>query len=278
MRKLSLVALAASAALIPGAALAQHHDGGQAPMPPGVGAHHSPAGMHNPGMPHPGMNRPGMHRPGMQRPGMGHVRRFGHIPRIDRGGRLPRPWFGTQFHVQNWGMYGFPQPFAGGRWVRYYDDALLIDRDGRVHDGRYGMDWDRYGDSWGYDDRGVPVYVGDGDYEPDDEDYERSEGWERRGHREEYGREEYGRGGHGYGGRGQSGYGYGYGSYGCGCGPVVVTETVTTTAPVYETRTWYEDVVEYVDRPARAVRRHVKRPVRRAAPAPAPRPRPGERG
>jgi Ni/Co efflux regulator RcnB len=267
MRKLTLVALAASAALIPGTAFAQHHGGGAQPMPPGAGARHG--GMHHPGMPNPGMHRPGMHGPGM---GMGGPHRFSHIRRIGRGGFVPGFWFGPQFQVRNWGMYGFPAPFAGGRWVRYYDDALLIDRDGRVHDGRYGFDWDRYGDRWGYDDRGVPIYVGDGDYEPDEDDYEWADEGDRGGYREEHVRRGYGGG---YGG----GAAYGYGAYGgCGCGPVVVTETVTTTAPVVETRTWYEDVVEYVDQPRRAApRRYVKRPVRRAPPPP-PRARPGERG
>ena len=30
----------------------------------------------------------------------------------------------------------------GTRWVRYYDDAVLIDPDGRVIDTRYGIEWD----------------------------------------------------------------------------------------------------------------------------------------
>ena len=276
MRTLTLVALAASAALIPGAALAHPHEGG-APMPmPGAG----PAGHAGP-MGHAGPVRMEMRHQGqrMNPPGAGHARRFNHIRRIDRGGMLPRPWFGPQFQIRHWGMYGFPQPFAGGRWVRYYDDALLVDRDGRVHDGRYGMDWDRYGDRWGEDERGVPVYVGDGDYEPDEGDYEWAERWEREGRG---GRQmSRGHGGGGYGHGQGYGYGGGYGSaygYGaCGCGPMVVTETVTTTAPVVEMRTWYEDVVEYVDVPVRtrAPRAKAKRVYRRAAPPP---PRPGERG
>jgi histidyl-tRNA synthetase len=57
---------------------------------------------------------------------------------------------------------------------------------------------------------------------------------------------------------------------------VVITETTTTTAPVVETRTYYETVVE---RPAR---RSYSKPVyRRPAPTKTVRraaPRPGERG
>ena len=33
---------------------------------------------------------------------------------------------------------------------------LLIDRDGRVLDGRYGFDWDRYGERWAYGEDGAP--------------------------------------------------------------------------------------------------------------------------
>ena len=188
-----------------------------------------------------------------------HGRRFDHVRRIDRGGFVPHFWFGPQFMVRNWHGHGFPAPFAGGRWIRYYDDALLIDRHGRVHDGRYGWDWDRRGDRWGYDGRGVPYYVGDGDYEPDDWDYEWAERWERGEYRDEYawgppsGCERrcgpppgWARGGHGgYGGYGGYAWGWAY------TGPVVITETITTTAPVVEQVTTYE----YVHEKARAAPR-----------------------
>jgi Ni/Co efflux regulator RcnB len=248
MRKLYLLALAAGAALAPAAASAQgapvaSHQWGDA----GAGAHAAARDVRQ------------MHRA----PGGHHKRRFSHIPRIGRGGFVPGGWWGPQFVVRNWHGYGFPQPFGGGRWIRYYDDALLIDRHGRVHDGRYGYDWDRHGDRWGYDGRGVPVYVGDGDYEPDDRDYEWAERWEERGGRDVV-----------VDRRHHGGAGYGYG-YGCGCGPVVVTETTTTTAPVVEQVTTYEYVTEYVTERARPAPRQ-RRAVRRA-PAPAPA-RPGERG
>jgi hypothetical protein len=67
------------------------------------------------------------------------------------------------------------------------------------------------------------------------------------------------------------GYGYGYGWY--GWGPVLVTETIVTTAPVVETRTYYETVTERVRvAPRKVYRAPALRPAKRAAP------RPGERG
>jgi hypothetical protein len=187
-----------------------------------------------------------------------HGGRIGHhlqFRQVGRGGTVPPFWFGPSFHVRNYGLYGFPQPFQGGRWVRYYDDALLIDRDGRVHDSRPGYDWDRYGERWSYGEDGIPEYAGDRDYAPGDGDYEYAE--------------DYGRDGDDYAYDGPPpppmprGYGYGY-------GPVVVTETITTTDPVYE------EVITYEDAPSRV---HVK-PRHRAKPAyraPAPR-HGGERG
>ena len=247
MRKLYLLALAASAALVPAAASAQGAPAAGHSWREGAAPASSVAGQ---------VTREvrQMHRG----PGGQLKRRFGHIPRIGRGGFVSSGWWGPQFVVRNWNMYGFPQPYGGGRWIRYYDDALLIDRSGRVLDGRYGQDWDRYGDRWGYDDRGVPVYVGDGDYEPDDHDYEWAERWEDRGGRDVRVR------------HGGPAYGYGYG---CGCGPVVVTETTTTTAPVVELVTTYEYVTEYAGHRAKAAPK--KRKAVRRAPAPA---RPGERG
>jgi Ni/Co efflux regulator RcnB len=193
--------------------------------------------------------------------------RMAHWQRIGRGGRVPQRWWGRQFEIGNWGMYGFSNP-GDGRWIRYYDDALLLDRDGRVLDGRYGWDWDRYGaDQWSYDDDGVPEYAGDYDDEGGAGDYAEAEQYERR--------------------EGPPmrrmpppppgpGYGYGYGA-GCGCGygygaPVLVSETIVTEPPVVEQRTYVTTVVERV---RVAPRRRAATKLIRRAPAP---PRPGERG
>ena len=47
--------------------------------------------------------------------------------------RHPRPsGSGRNSTINNWQIYGFADPGPDRRWVRYYDDAYLIDRDGRV--------------------------------------------------------------------------------------------------------------------------------------------------
>ena len=198
------------------------------------------------------------------------ARNFSHYRRIDRGFALPHAWWGPQFQIRNWSMYGLPAPIHGGRWVRYYDDALMVDGYGRVHDGRWGMGWDRWEDQWAYDDRGVPVYVGDGDYYPGEDDY----GWAgaEDGYAEGY--EDYGYGGgYGHGGCREScapyphhmpayGYGWGYGG-------MVVTETTVTTPTVIE-ETWVEEEVV-------TERRRAHKP-RKYRPRPRPQPLPGERG
>lgn len=136
----------------------------------------------------------------------------------------------------NWGNYGLPQPMHGGRWVRYYDDALLIDPYGRVPAGRWGMRWDEYGDRWDYDDRGIPAYVGNGDYHPGDRDY----AWVEGPHGPPQG----------YGHHQQA---YGYPGYGYG-GGMVVTETTVTTSPTVIYKTVYEDVEHSAPK-----RKHVSR-------------------
>lgn len=238
------------------------------------------------------MMHPGMHHP-MPSPG-----RMNGFQRFGRGHIVPPQFRSRQFIVNDWRMFGFPQPMPGGHWIRYHDDALLIDGDGRVMDGRYGWDWDRRGDLMAYD---------DDRYDEDDD-------------RDDYGRDDWDDGDRGHHGdrervvrvirHGDSykgdkgdcrrsctrvrrmppphpGYGYGYGQgygygAGCGCGPIVITETTTTTAPVVEMRTYYETVYEHRAAPRRhyskPVVRHYSKPVVRRSVKAAPAPRPGERG
>ena len=208
---------------------------------------------------------------------------YSNYRRIDRGFFLPQPWWGPGYHIQNFAMYGLPQPIGGGRWVRYYDDALMVDAGGRVHDGRYGMAWDEWQDQWAYDDRGVPVYSGNGDFYPGDEDYAWVEG-EGAAYADGYERGYRHDEGYAYGTCPQAcaypptgpaypyGYGYGYGhgwNYGLG---MVVTETTVTTAPTVITETWVEEEVVYEQRARKPRKYRTKRRYHR------PQPQPGERG
>ena len=223
--------------------------------------------------------------------------------RIHRGFTVHPFWFGQQFHINNWQAYGFADPGPDRRWVRYYDDAYLIDRGGRVVDERYGLDWDQYGERWSEED-GVPSYYGSREYTPGEEDY----AWvdEHGGERDydyadagpegpdgppmmppqDYGPGPAHGGGHGqvqaygggygpgpaYGG-GHGGYGYGYGAYGYGWAYPIVIETTVTTGGGY-TEEITEEVVEVrrSNRPRRSCNCRRAAPVRHAPP-PA-----GERG
>jgi Ni/Co efflux regulator RcnB len=276
MSKLWLIGLAASAAWTP-AAVAQ---GAPAPHPMAHGTHAPGPAMHGGG--HKGMK--GMHGGGHHMKGMkgmhgggGHMKGARHWQRFGRGHVVPHQFRGRQFFVNNWQSFGWPAPIAGGQWIRYYDDALLIDRAGRVMDSRYGWDWDRRGGHSGYDEGYEEDYGHDeGYYGRDEEEYGDDDGYERGGYDD-------GRGHHDrrvvrhHPGYGQA-YGYGYGA-GCACGPVVITETTTTTAPVVETHTYYETVYEHRAAPRRHYKkpaaRHYSKPVRRYV---KPAPRPGERG
>lgn len=73
---------------------------------------------------------------------------------------LPSFWVSPRFVVGNWQGHGLGAPGYGRNWIRYYDDAYLIDRSGRIHDSVYDIDWDRY------DHGPVPEYAGPG---PDEE-------------------------------------------------------------------------------------------------------------
>ena len=237
----------------------------------------------------------GGHMKGM--PGLGQMKGW---QRFGRGHILPPNFRGRQFFVNNWQTFGWPAPMPGGHWIRYHDDALLIDGDGRVMDSRYGWDWDGRGERMAYDDGGYDEGgygdegygdegYGEQDYDDGDYDGDRVVRVMRRGGHDGDCRRSCAPAGHrppprpypGYGYGQGYGYGYGYGA-GCGCGAVVVTETITTTAPVVETRTYYETVYEHRAAPRRhykkPVVRHYSRPAVRRSVKSAPAPRPGERG
>lgn len=70
-----------------------------------------------------------------------------------RGAAVPTYWNAPRFYVTDWQAHGLLQPPVGYNWVRYYDDAVLLDARGSVYDTEFGVDWDRL-------DRG-PTYAGD---------------------------------------------------------------------------------------------------------------------
>lgn len=282
MRKLALFTLtAAAAAILPAAASAQ------------TVVHHGPGTMTTHGSFSGGFG------------GGFHGGMFPH--RLQPGFVVPPFWFGPQFHVSNWQMYGFSPPPRRHRWVRYYDDAYLIDHDGRIRDTRRGLDWDRYGERWDMRD-GIPHYYGRGDWRPGPEDYawvERHRGRHHDGGDYDYaeeGSDYYASGpgcmsGHepcgGYGPPpgspachpgpqpcgGYGGYGYGYGAgYGYGYGVIaypIVIETTVVSGGCDCAEEVVEEVVEVRERPR--VRYYAPPPPRprRVRPAPPP---PGERG
>ena len=66
---------------------------------------------------------------------------FGYRP-FGRGYLLPRFFYARNYWIAD--PYAYRLPYAGWpyRWVRYYDDALLIDvRTGRVADAIRGFFW-----------------------------------------------------------------------------------------------------------------------------------------
>ena len=67
----------------------------------------------------------------------------GDYRRLERGKRLPRAYLDPSYTVSDWSDWGFAPPGPGMRWVRYYDDGLLIDGDGRIVDACYGVAWER---------------------------------------------------------------------------------------------------------------------------------------
>ena len=71
-----------------------------------------------------------------------------------RGYRLPGYWVAPRFYVSDWSRYGLYAPSGGYNWIRYYDDAVLVDQYGGVSDWRGGLNWDGY-------DEGDDYYAGD---------------------------------------------------------------------------------------------------------------------
>ena len=66
----------------------------------------------------------------------------GNYRRPVRGWKVPKHYRDRGYIVADWRGWGFGQPGPGMAWIRYYDDALLVDSAGRVVDCRYGVNWD----------------------------------------------------------------------------------------------------------------------------------------
>lgn len=172
MRTLVIAAIASVLAVIPGPVEAQRiappaQGGWTGGPPPGgqwsgqpQGGHWSGGGWQGgaqpmPPRPMPGPNG-GPHRSrwggrtngywyaGVQAPGGWNAYR-----RMKRGRVLPGYWISQAFYIGDWSTYGLIAPPPGYFWTRYYNDAVLIDRSGRVYDSVAGINWDTYG---AYDD------------------------------------------------------------------------------------------------------------------------------
>ncbi|RYD59259.1 MAG: hypothetical protein EOP60_02240 [Sphingomonadales bacterium] len=66
---------------------------------------------------------------------------WGAYRRLGRGHRMPQYWLGGSFGIGDYLNFGLAAPPQGYRWIRYYDDAVLIDYDGQVWDTVGGIAW-----------------------------------------------------------------------------------------------------------------------------------------
>jgi len=73
---------------------------------------------------------------GMQAPGG-----WGAYRRPSRGFQLDRYWMSGNFQIPDYYSLGLQAPPNGYFWVRYYDDAVMVDGYGRVRDSVSGIAW-----------------------------------------------------------------------------------------------------------------------------------------
>lgn len=66
---------------------------------------------------------------------------WGAYRRLGRGQRMPNYWLGGSFGIPDYLSFGLAAPPQGYRWIRYYDDAVLIDYQGNVWDSVGGIAW-----------------------------------------------------------------------------------------------------------------------------------------
>lgn len=58
-----------------------------------------------------------------------------------RGWTLPHYWRDQRYRIADYLSFGLVAPPRGYYWVRYYDDAVLVDDGGRVWDSMGGISW-----------------------------------------------------------------------------------------------------------------------------------------
>lgn len=87
-----------------------------------------------------------------------------------RGWSLPGYWRDSRFRVNDYLSFGLSAPPRGYYWVRYYDDAVLVDDGGRVWDSLGGISWgasaEAYGDSYAYAESSSASASAGADYPP----------------------------------------------------------------------------------------------------------------
>ena len=83
----------------------------------------------------------------------------GNAFRYRRGERLPDAFAAPAYVVRDWRGYGLPAPGPTRDWIRYYDDAVLVDRYGTVVHAIPGVRWDR--PVAGYAGQAYPAYQAD---------------------------------------------------------------------------------------------------------------------
>jgi len=129
MRKLALLA-AAAAVIVPGAAVAQHHESHDS-----RGSHQGHNDQHG--------NRHDSHQNGHHNNGGNHHNRSHYVAPyrnwnyrpVAVGHHLQSNFYGSRYYINDYGSYHLRAPGRYQRWIRYGDDLLLVNvRTGRVLD------------------------------------------------------------------------------------------------------------------------------------------------
>lgn len=139
---LATAAIAALASATPAAAQRVWQDGRWISMPRGA----APRTVQPVGRPHHIDPRPGaprhdrwrMHN-GRWRAGWDAPGGWNNYRRLGRGARIDRYWM--DYRIPDYLSFGLAAPPRGYSWVRYYDDAVLVDDHGQVWDSVGGVGW-----------------------------------------------------------------------------------------------------------------------------------------